>query len=84
MSVLKDASVLATTGLVLIEEAVVDSTGTITAAAVVRAEALERAHVLQADTVNPKQAAATLKADLAAREVVVEVSRRKLTLETKE
>ena len=66
VSALKDASALAPTGLALIEEVVVDSTGTITAAEVVRAEALEQAHVLQADTVNQKQAAATLKADLAA------------------
>ena len=84
VSALKDASALAPTGLVLIEEAVVDSTGTITAAEVVRAEALEQAHVLQADTVNQKQAAATLKVDLAAQEKAVEVSRRNLTLESKE
>lgn len=84
VSARKDASALAPTGLVLIEEAVVDSTGTITAAEVVRAEALEQAHVLQADTVNQKQAAATLKVDLAAQEKAVEVSRRNLTLESKE
>lgn len=84
VSALKDASALAPAGLVLIEEAVVDSTGTITAAEVVRAEALEQAHVLQADTVNQKQAAATLKVDLAAQEKAVEVSRRNLTLESKE
>ena len=84
VSALKDASALAPAGLVLIEEAVVDSTGTITAAEVVQAEALEQAHVLQADTVNQKQAAATLKVDLAAQEKAVEVSRRNLTLESKE
>ena len=78
VNVLKDASVLATTGLVLIEEAVADSTGTITAAGVAQAD------VLQADTVNQKQAADTLKADLAAQEKAVEVSRRNLTLESKE
>ena len=84
VNALKDASVLATTGLILIEEVVADSTGTITAAGVAQVEAPEPAHVLQADTANQKQAAAILKGDLAALEKAAEVSSRKLTLETKE
>ena len=76
VSALKDASVLAMIDRVLIEEAVAVSIETIIAAGVVQAEALEQVRVLQA--------AATLKVDLAAQEKAVEVSRRNLTLESKE
>jgi hypothetical protein len=84
VSAVKDAIALATIDQVLIEEAVAASTETITAAGVVQAEALEQADVLQVVTAKQKQAAATRKANLAMPEKVEEVSRRRLTLETKE
>lgn len=78
VSAVKDAIALATIDQVLIEEAVAASTETITAAGVVQAD------VLQVVTAKQKQAAATRKANLAMPEKVEEVSRRRLTLETKE
>ena len=78
VSAVKDAIALATIDQVLIEEAVAASTETITASGVVQAD------VLQVVTAKQKQAAATRKANLAMPEKVEEVSRRRLTLETKE
>lgn len=84
-NVRKDASVSVTTEQAVIEEAVAVSIEMITAVAVVQVEAPEQVDVLLAvDTANQKRAAVILKDHQAALEEAVEVSSRKLTLDSKD
>ena len=83
---LRDASALATTEQVLIEEAVAVSAETITEAEVALVVAAAEQVLAQraAATASLNQAEVTLKATLAVPEEDVEVSSRKLTLDSKD
>jgi hypothetical protein len=85
-NVLRDASALATIEHVLIEEAVAVSAETITEAEVALVVAAAEQVLAQraAATASLNQAEVTLKATLAVPEEDVEVSSRKLTLDSKD